>query len=565
MSGIGETNLKLLLQQAFVPSSYQGVVGIGSDAQHVVDAAGGFAAGQWPDWGIQFAPDTITATLRGVWQKVTANTATTFALAAPLPAVPAPGDTFDIRPFGATVQNIQSIGGTAQTGGDWTPKVLGVAQEGTDATGVAAPAGAVGIRGWLSAIFNLWNGGTAKAVVSQPTAANLNATVTGIVTANLGTLNGAAQDGTDATGVVPPAGAVGIRGWLSAIYSLFLGGTAKVALPNVEGIAGQAAPGKAVLIGGVNSGNLQPLTAINVGALGDAASLTNLGLTVAAALHAYNGASFDHLRVDAQKNLLVGLRSSGGNEPQIAQFGGIDTAVASYQLLGTGAFLMGFNGATWDRLRVDAQKNLLTGIRSSAGNEPRITGSDVDGLGINYGLLTLANGYGFNGATWDRLRSVNTGQLVVTQRSSAGLEPYIGGIGDGSSVNMLGTGAFEFAYTGGGNWDRLRGANVYKPVIVTAVAGGAEATLWTPAAGKKFRLMGFHLIANTAPGYDWALRDGAGGITIMPLLLPVNVMEREDFGQGKLSGASNNALTLLNNSGSAWAGVLVGMVWGTEE
>jgi hypothetical protein len=30
---------------------------------------------------------------------------------------------------------------------------------------------------------------------------------------------GAAQDGTDANGVTPPAGAVGIRGWLSGIYS----------------------------------------------------------------------------------------------------------------------------------------------------------------------------------------------------------------------------------------------------------------------------------------------------------------------------------------------------------
>jgi hypothetical protein len=39
-----------------------------------------------------------------------------------------------------------------------------------------------------------------------------------------------AQDGTDATGVSPPTGAVGIRGWLSSIYNLFAGGTAKVAL-----------------------------------------------------------------------------------------------------------------------------------------------------------------------------------------------------------------------------------------------------------------------------------------------------------------------------------------------
>lgn len=36
--------------------------------------------------------------------------------------------------------------------------------------------------------------------------------------------SGAAQDGTDATGVTPPSGATGIRGWLSSIYNR-LGGT----------------------------------------------------------------------------------------------------------------------------------------------------------------------------------------------------------------------------------------------------------------------------------------------------------------------------------------------------
>lgn len=42
-------------------------------------------------------------------------------------------------------------------------------------------------------------------------------------TVNLGALNGAAQDGTDASGVAPPSGALGIRGWLSGIYSKLAG------------------------------------------------------------------------------------------------------------------------------------------------------------------------------------------------------------------------------------------------------------------------------------------------------------------------------------------------------
>ena len=38
-----------------------------------------------------------------------------------------------------------------------------------------------------------------------------------------GTFITPAQDGTDATGVLPPAGAVGIRGWLSSIYNKLTG------------------------------------------------------------------------------------------------------------------------------------------------------------------------------------------------------------------------------------------------------------------------------------------------------------------------------------------------------
>jgi hypothetical protein len=47
--------------------------------------------------------------------------------------------------------------------------------------------------------------------------------VSGTVTANLGTLNGAAQDGVDATGVSQLSGGAGIRGWLSGIFSKLSG------------------------------------------------------------------------------------------------------------------------------------------------------------------------------------------------------------------------------------------------------------------------------------------------------------------------------------------------------
>lgn len=81
-------------------------------------------------------------------------------------------------------------------------------------------------------IDNAYNG-TSYAPLTSDTSCFLNVNVqTGSVsltgslpsfattpTFNLGSLNGAAQDGTDASGITPPTGGSGIRGWLSGIYN----------------------------------------------------------------------------------------------------------------------------------------------------------------------------------------------------------------------------------------------------------------------------------------------------------------------------------------------------------
>lgn len=107
------------------------------------------------------------------------------------------------------------------------------ALDGTDATGVVVPAGAVGIRGWLSSIYNRLSGTLTTSVSNFPATQPVSGTVgvsnfpatqpiSGSVAVT--TLPGSpAQDGTDATGVVVPAGAVGIRGWLSGMYRVLTG------------------------------------------------------------------------------------------------------------------------------------------------------------------------------------------------------------------------------------------------------------------------------------------------------------------------------------------------------
>jgi hypothetical protein len=112
----------------------------------------------------------------------------------------------------------------------------------------------------------------------------------------------------------------------------------------------------------------------------------------------------------------------------------------------------------------------------------------------------------------------------------------------------------------GATWDVLRTANKF--VSLAAVAIGAEATLWTPAAGKKFRLMGGLVSIGTAAG-NVTIRDGTALATI--LVLPKAGLDTPfalpPMGNGILSGAANR---LLTGQGVATA-TISGFLFGTEE
>ncbi len=210
--------------------------------------------------------------------------------------------------------------------------IITPAQDGTDGTGITAPTGAVGIRGWLSGIYKVLmntlanaqgsttSGQTGPLVqgsvttsaptyttaqtspLSLDTAGNLRVNVvagcasgnvaqgsttsgeTGVMiqgavttaapsytaaqtspislttagavrtdasattqpvsVASLPLPSGAAQDGTDGTGITAPPGAVGIRGWLSGIFSKL------TSLINALGTPMQATGGTVGLIAG---------------------------------------------------------------------------------------------------------------------------------------------------------------------------------------------------------------------------------------------------------------------------------------------------------------------------
>lgn len=132
------------------------------------------------------------------------------------------------------------------------------------------------------------------------------------------------------------------------------------------------------------------------------------------------------------------------------------------------------------------------------------------------------------------------------------------------------------ALDGTGNIQALRTPAVFK--TTTATASGNTA-LWTPAAGKKFRLMGYIIqvtafAASATPAIEITFQDGAAAIGLgSSLSVPavgastggvlLNTGDVQ-LGNGKLSAAANNVLN-INLNAALTAGLVRVTVWGTEE
>lgn len=118
---------------------------------------------------------------------------------------------------------------------------------------------------------------------------------------------------------------------------------------------------------------------------------------------------------------------------------------------------------------------------------------------------------------------------------------------------------FNMVYNGA-TWDRLRTATIFKSVQNINVVAGTPATVWTPAAGKKFRLLGWDLAVTTATnailfkdnGTEIARTVGGG---------PNHATTPVGWGNGILSAAANNVLQIDVLTST----MINGTVFGTEE
>lgn len=151
----------------------------------------------------------------------------------------------------------------------------------------------------------------------------------------------------------------------------------------------------------------------------------------------------------------------------------------------------------------------------------------------------------------------------------------------GSSFGPIQQDVFSLLFNGT-TWDRPRTPSIYKTVNVTSATAGNSA-VWTPAAGKKFRLMKFqingsNLAATAAAVVTLSFQDNVTGVTIgtYSVLLPAvagvvsGVVDISsgwiDIGNGYLSILANNVLNLNVSAAPAGAtGSYRVNVCGTEE
>lgn len=172
-------------------------------------------------------------------------------------------------------------------------------------------------------------------------------------------------------------------------------------------------------------------------------------------------------------------------------------------------------------------------------------------------LRVLSQGQGFNGETFDRLWSIGSNTDAVPAQAT----------GQQSVAAQL------YGWNGA-SFDRVRLANVSQTVVATAAGPTA---VWTPTAGKKFRLLGYTIdVAGTmaatgvqaiqlqddATTFKNHLAEVIETTTVSISNSTTNI--GADLGQGYLSTAADNVLNIVLGTAMVTGGVAIN-VWGTEE
>ena len=196
----------------------------------------------------------------------------------------------------------------------------------------------------------------------------------------------------------------------------------------------------------------------------------------------------------------------------------------------------------------------------SAGDADAVVAADQTATGVK----------GYNGTTWDRLRTgagaaAGKGLAVILQD---GTGTTLGQIASnptdavGQANGFLLTLAETYVYNGA-SLDRLRTPNIFKPFSVTVASIGTGQTVWTVAStNKRFRVMGFAVTSDKAVQVNF--KDGSvATLFATPAVVAATPFGVSGIGNGMLSASANNLLAL--DVSASVPVVLTGSVWGTEE
>lgn len=214
-----------------------------------------------------------------------------------------------------------------------------------------------------------------------------------------------------------------------------------------------------------------------------------------------------------------------------------------------------------------AQGNVASGAADS-GDPVKVGGV------YNSSPLSLANGERAD-MQIDAAGSLKT---VLFGFNSANSPAVSASLADGiakASVSLT-ISAMQYALNGT-SLDVIRTPNVFK--LVTAITSSGNTAVWTPASGKKFRLMGYQIFlsdqakASAAADLVISFQDattaiGAGMMSYVPAAITAGEVNPSsgpvDLGNGYLSTTANNVLN-VNLSFALTGGSVAVAAWGTEE
>jgi hypothetical protein len=176
--------------------------------------------------------------------------------------------------------------------------------------------------------------------------------------------------------------------------------------------------------------------------------------------------------------------------------------------------------------------------------------ADADGVADSTAqTLTASHLYAYTGAAWDRLRNSNGAGMGAETATHNGF-----GLATHATLSVW----------NGATWVLLRTPIIFKTIAAVAITAATGATIWDPAAGKKFRLMGYCLSSTAAASFKFYEGLTTALTTLRfqgPLLAANGVHDCPPLGNGILSSTADMNLNLDVSATSTVSGT----VWGTEE